>query len=208
MRITGRIIINHGKIHYLDGFLELLEKLKKNPKAENKTGFVIIDLEEMEIRDYQRKYYWGYIIPPIAENSFGCNKDAAHIEMKRKFAYHVATHVAHIQAGHRNRAILEYRVYNQGEYVGIFRTMLHEGFAAPVLHKDLRFDLDGYLLSLSAMNKWEAAEYIKAVEAWAIDFLNIDIANDAPAYRDEALMIDKRAIKNKGGHHEGIEHSS
>jgi hypothetical protein len=192
MKISGRIIIKAGQIHYLDNFLELLAKLKKNPQADNKIGFVVIDLEDMTTQEYQRKYYWGYVVQAIAEKAFDLDKDKAHLEMKRKFAYHQSSRVGHIPTNQRNRAILEYHVYNLREYVGIFRTMWNEYFTEPVLHKDLTFELDGYIQSITTMSKWEMATFILAVETWALDFLQIAIANDGPAYREEALLIGKK----------------
>jgi hypothetical protein len=187
MKITGKIRIKNGDIKYLDRFLELLKSLKANPENEGKAGYIIVDMEEMSIKDSQRGYYFGILLPEIAEKAFERDIDKAHIEMKRRFAWNRIHAIEEIPTRQKERAILEYELVQDGKVKGIFRAMWYPGFSEPKVHVAIKLYLRGWMQSMSTMTIKDAAKFIKLVEVWAIRDLGISIKSDAPAIRTDAV---------------------
>ena len=186
MRLRGKIKINNGEVKYIDRFPDLLRKLKEDPEWQDKYGYITIDMAEMHIKDSQRNYYWGYIIPPIAEK-LTLTQDEAHIEMKRKFAFYHVNNLEEISDRQRDRAIIEYELYQDRKLEGVFRTQWYPGFTTPKVGASVLMELIGYMQSLSTMTVKEGAQYIQKVEFFAIDFLKIPIKADAPHVRTDAM---------------------
>lgn len=186
MRIRGKIKIKNGEVKYIDRFPDLLRKLKEDPEWQDKYGYITVDMKEIPIADSRRNYYYGYLIPPIAEK-IGETEDDTHILMKRKFDFYHINNIDEIPERHRDRALLEYELYQDGQLKGIFRAQWYPGFTTPKISTEILLELVGYMQSISTMNNREGAKYVKKVEVWAIDFLKIPIKADAPHVRTDAM---------------------
>jgi len=168
LKLSGIIRIHKQKIEHIDNFLNELKTLTNNPKMEGREGEIKIDFRDRRAGWYRYKYYWGYVLPPIAEASFDGNQRKAHIAMKNLFAYHAITDLDDIPEKHMSRVIIYCSQVPDasGEFVNVPR---------------------GYLQSMSTMTGEEAKDFILKVEAHLFEFVNGHIENDGIGYRQKAI---------------------
>lgn len=169
MKLSGVIKINDRKIEHCDNFLMELSKLKNDPKMDGVTGIITVDFNNNKKAQWYRfKYYYGYIIPPLADKSFSGNTRKAHIEMKRMFAYHPIQDFDDIPDAHMSGAIIECIEEH------------HED--GQVIRKSA-----GYCQGMRSMNNEEMKDFILKVESWYFEFLEGHIENDGIGYRQKAI---------------------
>lgn len=194
MIISGKIKIPNSQdepLKYLDGFLDLVRDIKSNPEYHGKLAWMSIDIQEKTIRDSQRKYYWGYLIPPIADKSFDGDNNKAHIEMKYKFLYERANDINDIPKNKKSRSIFVYNIYRKsdGEFIATVRHAYYDGYQDPSLGDDFIIKLDGYIPSLSKLSKREASLFLLKVESFALNDLQVSIKNDLASVRNDAIHV-------------------
>jgi len=168
LTLSGIIKIHNQKIEHIDNFLDELKKLKSNPEMEGREGEIKIDFRDRRAGWYRYKYYWGYLIPPIADAAFDGNQRKAHIAMKNLFAYHTITDFNDIPGKHFSRIII---------YCSQVPNATGELVSVPT----------GYLQSMSTMTGQEAKDFILKVEAHLFEFISEHIENDAIRYRQKAI---------------------
>ena len=166
MKLTGIIKLSHGKIEYLDNFLDQLRAVKSNPAYNDREAEITVNFNIRKAAHYRFKYYYGYVLPVIANNSFSGNIQKAHIEMKRKFSYINITDLEEIPEEHYPGIIIEFEYRGWG----------HERQAV------------GYIQGMRTMTDTEAREYILKVEAFIFEFLGQSIDGAGQPYRQRGEL--------------------
>jgi hypothetical protein len=163
-----------GVFDIVNGKMNLSDLCKEDIRqfcAENdgKAGEITITLVDEGPRYYQHKYYRGYLLPAIADESYSGDRDQAHTELKKMFLMQPATGWNDIPKKHRSRCSVIYvrEITDDGEVTDVIR---------------------GYVPSTSRLNKKDMAEYILKIEALCAEYgIHISLPTAAIEYRRKAL---------------------
>ena len=130
------VIIKEGKIDNVEEIKEHVKKLKD--------GTYQVEIKKIDSKKYrQLKYYWGYLIEPMAFYSFN-SKEEAHLYFKEKFLFYRVNSDEEIPQEHKRRSIKYFYKTNSGTY------------------------LIGYVRSLSTLDYEEMKQYIFKVEEFML----------------------------------------
>jgi hypothetical protein len=146
------------------------EALAEYCKAHNgKSGEISIVLADETPRYFQHKYYRGYLLPAIADESFSGDREIAHAELKKILLQQPVSGWEEIPKKHRARASVIF-----------IRSVLDAG----EVHDLVR----GYIPSTACLSVKEMAEYILKVEALCAEYgIQVSLPNVAAEYRRKAL---------------------
>ncbi len=131
-------------------------------EIDKKDGYYNIEISKVktEIEHAQYKYYYGYLVTPLAHHSFSNDIEKAHIYLKEKYLFYPCQDANQIPKEHQNRHIKYfYKVNNT--------TMLI-----------------GYLRSLTTLSKDEMQQYISKCEAHLLENGIVQIDADGKKLRD------------------------
>lgn len=151
--------IKDGKIEYVDWDKDTFEEFKRI--NEGKTGILTLEIIKSEIEYYQLKYYWGYLVKPLAMQSFDNDSEKAHWFLKERFLFYKCDNEDEIPSSHRKRcAKYFYNVDGKNIFIG-------------------------YVRSLSTLKHDEMDEYILKVENYLMDLGLLGIDSEGKKIREK-----------------------
>jgi hypothetical protein len=163
-----------GSVHYLKDYKDMLNEFRDFNR--NKKGVVIYRIDPETTQHYQHKYYRGYLVPPLARESFSDDESDAHDYLKEKFLFFPVKKTSDIPEKYRSRCNKYYHYTFDKETGEEKRTIV------------------GFTPSTGDLTKDEFKQYIKKVELFINDIVGTGLAKElnkeATHYRNLALEIE------------------
>ena len=160
--------ITSGSLKYLRKYDLDFQKFKDaNP---DKMGEVTYSITENSIAYHQHKWYRGFLLPPIAEESYNNLLFKAHFELKKMFLFRDVT------------AWEEIPKKVQGRCYPVVRSIVNTDTG-----EILEDVLCGYLPSMADLNYEEMKKFILNVELFMDEYLQVGWKKADDFYRDQAF---------------------
>lgn len=84
---------------------------------EGKEGEIIYKIIERDTQYYQQKWYHGFLIPPIATESYSGNRFETHIRLKEMFLVRSVSSFSDIPRKYQSRAIPVYDIFYSDDLI-------------------------------------------------------------------------------------------
>jgi len=160
--------ITSGSLKYLRKYDLDFQKFKDaNP---DKMGEVTYSITENSVAYHQHKWYRGFLLPPIAKESFDGLEFKAHLELKRKFLFRSVNEWEEIPKKYRSKCFPVLRSVLDGS-TGEFEENV----------------ICGYLPSTADLNYEEMKDFILNVEKFMAEYLQVGWKKADDFYRDQVF---------------------
>lgn len=136
---------------------------------EGKEGEIIYRTIERDIQYYQHKYYRGFLVPPIANDSYSGNRFETHLRLKEMFLVVAVSSFFDIPTKHQERAIPVYDYFIENNEI-------------------IKKTLCGYIPSTKDIAESEMRKFILDVELFAAEAgIELSLKAHEYEYRKRAL---------------------
>jgi len=164
--LSDTFTVCKGRPVWDDKFQDRFKKMLT--ETEGKNFEITVDPIRDKAEHWQFKFYWGHLLPAIADECFSKVVLRAHYEMKRMFLNYSVSSWDDIPNKHRTRIIPIMRAisdYDTGE---------------------LTEEICGYIRSTSTLSKDEFRDYIIKIQGFIID-MGLQVS-----FSEEAMEIYRR----------------